>query len=133
MTVSGSRSLRGSVALHHTETTGVSPEIVVQLYEVFQDDMPEDLRQLQNEADRWKARWEMMNVAGTPNTLDDTIQDLCPNLYTAVVVLTVITVISVSTATAERFFSAMRRLKNYLRSTMTIERMSGLVLTTRPS
>ena len=34
----------------------------------------------------------------------------------------------VSTATAERSFSTMRRVKTYLRSTMTTERMSGLGL-----
>ena len=34
----------------------------------------------------------------------------------------------VSTATAERSFSTMRRVKAYLRSTMTTERMSGLGL-----
>jgi hypothetical protein len=34
----------------------------------------------------------------------------------------------VSTATAERSFSTMKRLKTYLRSTMTTERLSGLGL-----
>ena len=66
--------------------------------------------ELQDEVGRWKARWEknMANVAEKPNTLDDTIQEispgLCPNMYTAVVILLVM---SVSTATAERSFRAM--------------------------
>jgi len=34
----------------------------------------------------------------------------------------------VSTATAEKHLSIMRRLKNYMRSTMLTERMSGLAL-----
>lgn len=34
----------------------------------------------------------------------------------------------VSTASAERSFSTMRRVKTYLRSTMTTKRMSGLGL-----
>ena len=34
----------------------------------------------------------------------------------------------VSTATAERSFSTMRRVKTYLRNTMTTKRMSGLGL-----
>ena len=64
-----------------------------------------------------------------PDAFDDTILEinpgLYPNMYTAVVILLVM---SVSTATAERSFSAMPHLKNYLRSTMTTERMSGLAL-----
>ena len=44
--------------------------------------MPGDQRQVQNKVDRWKARWETMNVAGRPDTLDNTIQEI-----TAVVIL----------------------------------------------
>jgi len=85
---------------------------------MFLDGMPGDLRQLQNEVGRWKPRWETMNFAGRPDTLDNTIQDI-----TAVIILMVM---YVSTATAERSFSAMKRLKNYLRTATTSERMSGL-------
>ena len=46
-------------------------------------------------------------------------------MYTAVIVLMVM---SVSTATAYRPYSAMLHLKNYQRSTMTTECMSGLAL-----
>ncbi|KAI0224420.1 hypothetical protein LSAT2_024584, partial [Lamellibrachia satsuma] len=40
----------------------------------------------------------------------------------------ILLVMSVSSVLAEQPFSAMRRLKNYLRSTMTSERLSGLAL-----
>ncbi len=46
-------------------------------------------------------------------------------MYTAVIVLMVM---SVSTAMADRPYSAMLHLKNCHRSTMTTERMSGLAL-----
>ena len=46
-------------------------------------------------------------------------------MYTAVIVLMVM---SVSTATPDRPYSAMLRLENYLCSTITTERMSGLAL-----
>ena len=66
---------------------------------------------------------------GNDECLDDTIQeinpDLYPNMYTAVVMLVVM---SESTTTTERFVSAMRRLNIYLGSTMTTESISGLVL-----
>ena len=67
-----------------------------------------------------------MNVADTLDIMvQDINPDLNPNMYTAVIILMVI---SVSTVTTERSFSAMRRLMNYLRSTMTTEGMSGLAL-----
>ena len=103
----------------------LTPERIVQLYEVFEDNG--DLRQLQNQVYRWKTQWDMMSVADKRDTLDDTIQeinpDLYPNMYTVVVIPMVM---YVSTATTERSFSTMRHLKNYLRSKMTTECMWGL-------
>ena len=49
----------------------MTPERIAQLYEVFKDNMPGNLRELQNEVDHWKAIWEMVNVAEKPDTLDD--------------------------------------------------------------
>jgi len=43
-------------------------------------------------------------------------------------VFTLLLVMPMSTATAERSFSTMRRVKTYLRSSMGTERMSGLGL-----
>ena len=87
--------------------------MIGQLKEVFQDDKPGGLRQVEKEVGRWKAKCEMANVPERPNTLDDTIQEvnpvLYPNVYTAVVILLVM---SVSTVTAERSFIVMRRHGN---------------------
>ena len=66
----------------------------------------------------------IMNVADTlDNTVQDINPDLKPNMYTAVIILVVM---SVSTVTTERSFRAMRHLMNYLPSTVTTEGMSGL-------
>src|SRR4029434_8273029 len=43
-------------------------------------------------------------------------------------VLKVLLTIPISTASSERSFSTMRRLKTYLRSTMTDKRLTGLAL-----
>ena len=59
----------------------------------------------------------------TQSTIQEINPDLYPSMYTAVMM-----VMSVSTATADRPYSVMLRLKNNLRSTMTTERMSGLIL-----
>jgi len=64
-----------------------------------------------------------------PSSLPDTIkaahQELYPSIY---MILCVLASMSVSTATAERSFSVMRRVKTYLRNTMTTDRLSGLGL-----
>ena len=68
-----------------------------------------------------------IGITNVADTLDIMVQDinpdLNPNMYTAVIILVVM---SVSTVTTERSFSAMRRLMNYLPSTVTPEGISGL-------
>ena len=59
------------------------------------------------------------------DTLAQTNSELYPNISKC---LHVLLSMPVSTATAERSFSSMRRLKTYLRATMTTERLSGLGL-----
>ena len=49
----------------------MTPERIAQLYRVFKDDMPGNLRELPTEVGHWKAIWEMVNVAEKPDTLDD--------------------------------------------------------------
>ena len=50
-------------------------------------------------------------------------KEVFPNLHTLLVILCTL---PVTTATAERSFSGLRRLKTYLRSTMTHTRLTGL-------
>lgn len=57
-------------------------------------------------------------------SVDETYQTL-PNLHT---ILKILLTMPVSTASAERSFSSLRRLKTYLRSTMTEQRLTGLAL-----
>jgi len=51
--------------------------------------------------------------------------ELCPNIRKCFELLLVM---PVSTSTAERSFSTMKRVKSYLRNSMTAERISGLAL-----
>uniref|UniRef100_A0A671XLT0 HAT C-terminal dimerisation domain-containing protein n=1 Tax=Sparus aurata TaxID=8175 RepID=A0A671XLT0_SPAAU len=51
--------------------------------------------------------------------------DFYPNVHT---IMKVLLTMPVSTASAERLFSCLRRLKTYLRNTMTYMRLSGLAL-----
>jgi hypothetical protein len=59
-----------------------------------------------------------------PETLDETYQ-LFPNIYS---ILKVLLTMPVSTSSAERSFSTLRRLKTYLRNTMGGERLTALAL-----
>ena len=60
----------------------LTQKMIVQLYEVFQDDISGDMHQLQNDVGHWKARCDMMNVAGRPDTLNDMIQETNPEFLT---------------------------------------------------
>ena len=59
-----------------------------------------------------------------PATLADTLDCINSTLYRSVnTILTTLLTMPVSTATPERSFSSMRRVKTYLRATMKTERL----------
>ncbi|WAR31271.1 P52K-like protein [Mya arenaria] len=92
-------------------------------------DLPQGNQSFHNEVRRWKARWQLMDENDKPSTLGETVASTNPDLYKGVyTVLTILLTMPASSATAERSFSVMRRVKTYLRSTMRTERMTGLAL-----
>jgi hypothetical protein len=102
---------------------------LTELYFTFRKDLPaNDNIEFQREVDRWRARWT--DVQGKPETLGETLASinepmLYPNIFKC---LEILVSMPVTSATAERCFSVMRRLKTYLRSTMTGQRISSLVM-----
>ena len=56
----------------------MTPERIAPLYQEFKDDMPGNLRELQNEVDHWETIWGMVNVAEKPDTLDDSVNQPRP-------------------------------------------------------
>ncbi|XP_062576880.1 52 kDa repressor of the inhibitor of the protein kinase-like [Saccostrea cucullata] len=87
-----------------------------------------DNQEFKREIQRWKARWA--DVVDKPATLADSLRairtpELYPNVYH---ILEILLSMPVSSASAERSFSIMRRLKTYLRSTMTGDRLSSLAV-----
>ena len=92
-------------------------------------DMP-SVRTFSSEYDRWRVKWltekdtgsKILSFADALSTAD---ADLLPNIRT---VLLVSATRPSSTASNERSFSALKRLKTYLRSSMLEKRLTGLAL-----
>ena len=78
---------------------------------------------------RWVNKWKKEDVSTVPSSAIDALRachaDIYPNVY---ILLAISGTLPVSTATSERSFSTMRRLKTYLRSSIGNERMTGLAL-----
>ena len=84
---------------------------------------------LKSEVTRWKHKWSGMDPNVTPQTLVETLDHANSQFYPGVyVALVTLLTYPVSTCTAERIFSSMKRLKSPLRSTMTDERLSSLAI-----
>ena len=80
-----------------------------------------------NELLKWKSKWENQSdkPSDLPKTLISAHLGCYPNMHAAVKLLLIMLV---SSATAERSFSSLKRTKTYLRSTMVEDRLNGLTL-----
>ena len=98
------------------------------LLEIYQEDIGPRAAVVP-EVQRWVNKWKKEDVSTVPSSAIEALcachADIYPNVY---ILLTVLGTLPVSTATSERSFSAMRRLKTYLRSSIGNERMTGLAL-----
>ncbi|XP_025202388.1 zinc finger MYM-type protein 1-like [Melanaphis sacchari] len=77
----------------------------------------------------WLAKWKNVSDRDRPTTSLTTLSamsyDFFPNIHS---LLTILATLPVTTATAERSFSTLRRLKTYLRNNMGETRLTGLAL-----
>jgi len=97
----------------------VSREVLDKIHETYRGDL----------SDKVVYDNEVIHTLEKPNGLVETIETTNEVLYLNVTtVLTILLTMSVSTATPERSFSVMRRVKSYMRSTMKTERLSALAL-----
>ena len=102
--------------------------LVNEIYDSYEDELTMVTRdEFHAETRRWRAKWT--GQENQPNDLQGTListnKDLYPGIF---LILNIFACMPVSTATAERSFSTLRRVKTYLLSTMTTKRMSGLGL-----
>jgi hypothetical protein len=70
-----------------------------------------------DEAERWKIRWALVDDKPERllHTLHATNRDLYPAIYS---IISILVTMPVSSAINERYFSGIRRVKSYLRSTI---------------
>ncbi len=74
--------------------------------------------------DRWRS-----HSGDDPEKLADALLHYPKNSFPGIhSLIQIFLTVPVSSATAERSFSALRKIKSYLRSTMGEERLSGLVV-----
>ena len=77
----------------------------------------------------WWTKWEATAPSLRPSTGLDSLLHCDSTFYPSIhKLLQILVTLPLTTATAERSFSSLRRLKTYLRSTMSEERLVGLAL-----
>ena len=105
---------------------------VATIYEAYQADIYLSLENFRREVARWLTHWVITKRNDLPTTVCTTLDSVNPVLYpsidTLLIQLCVLLTMSVASATAERSFSVLRCLKNYVRSTMKNDRLSSLGL-----
>ena len=110
-----------------TKLQRLSNDVQDKMYAAYKNDVT-DKREYKNEMLWWKTKW-LHSTGERPTTLADTLDCINPTLYRNVnTILTIFLTMAVSTATPERSFSTMLRVKTYLRATMKTERLSALAL-----
>jgi hAT family C-terminal dimerisation region len=102
-------------------------EELAQLYSSF---LPEGVTvtALETELLRWKSYWQRQDENKRPVNVREALRvasDL-GTYPTLVILFRIFATIPITTATAERSFSNLKFIKNYLRSTMTENRLNGL-------
>ena len=82
---------------------------------------------IRGETERWKSKWAAFPMADRPLSATETLQQCNKLLFPQIhILLRLFVTLPLTSATAERSFSTMRRLKSYLRSTMGASRLNGL-------
>ena len=99
-----------------------------ELLEMYESDLPNP-DAVDQELMLWKKKWSVVNSGDRPNTLAKAIK-ICdkiqyPNIFE---LLKIRCTLPVTSSECERSFSAMRRLRTWLRANMTTERLGSLAI-----
>lgn len=116
------------VLLDSLKEKAVDWKVLVQPFiEFYSDDLP-NFGSISAELEVWENFWK--NYEGNiPDSVTTTLKSITfPGFENVKICLQILGTVPVTTCSCERSFSGMRFLKNYLRSTMTGERLDGLAL-----
>lgn len=101
-------------------------EKIIKSAKFYIDDLIGSIEEVRGEVTLWKQFWK--SQLDKPKTAIEALthaSEFYPNIKE---LLKIICVIPVTTCTAERTFSSLRRTKTYLRSTIGEDRLNGLML-----
>ena len=93
----------------------------------YLDYLPNPLA-LDGELELWEKYWLTKYTCHHNNICSKSKAINCPSFENIRILLRILTAIPVASCECERLFSALRRLKNYNRSTMVDDRLNGLAL-----
>lgn len=101
-----------------------------QFKNILQIDSPLCEKMLAGELTLWRQKWSTLGPRGdVPISSLQSLLACDPEVFTVIHrLLNFLTTLPVSNATAERSFSALRRMKTSIRSVMSQERLTGLAL-----
>jgi len=117
--------------------SGILPSFVVkqpssdlkELIKLYASDLTSSDSAVMAELELWRAKWLKVVPSLFPKTavqsLAECKREIFPNIHR---LLSIFCVIPTSTACVERSFSSMKRIKTYLRSRMSEDRLNGLAL-----
>lgn len=107
----------------------ITNDQIVTIHQTYQMDIGLSLDDFRREVERWRARCRIIPCDKVPTTLCQTLDIVNPALYPSIdTIMCVLLTMPVASATAERSFSVLKRLKTYIRSTMRNDRLSALGL-----
>jgi hypothetical protein len=91
----------------------ITNEQIATLYETYQTDLTCNLDEFKREIARWRTRWNITPHDQMPTSLCETLDAVNPVLYPSIdTILCIILTMLVTSATAERSFSVLRRWRH---------------------
>ncbi|XP_025192154.1 52 kDa repressor of the inhibitor of the protein kinase-like [Melanaphis sacchari] len=96
---------------------------------IFYESLLPDSTVFNEEFSTWKLKWLKDNIEKKPSNAVESLLECDERFFPNIrKLLEILATLPVSTATAERTFSTLRRLKTYLRNTTGEDRLTGLAL-----
>lgn len=102
---------------------------IVESAAFYISDLPGTLTEFEGELKTWILIWKQKTIEQRPSTVSETLSSSFIKCYPNIERLLIIYgTIPITTCTAERSFSSIKRIKTYLRSVMGENRLNGLAL-----